>query len=392
MINVKESTFLKSFLSVFVITLMISVSTTAPLVSGTSDSWNITKLKTQLPSAIFRASLVWTGTKAYIFSGRTDGGEVDTILQFDPSTGKVTTKGAHLNMGRTKAAAAWVSPYAYIFGGTNMTTTLNDVLRYDPATDTLEVMPFKMPFSRVGLTAVSVGDSIILMGGRNDTAYMSPLLRFYPSNESFVNLPAPQIQGGGRTSVISGDQVYTFGICPNAPDITVLDVDPYSGNSHKVEVGPYPRFYWASSAWTGSSALIFGGDNYSAALDQFLEFTPSANGTSVIKSVGKLPAPNEDGVAFYDQNNQKAYLLGGRGVKLATKDILEFSRTTKTATVEVSPERALLVLGLMGFTIAVVLLQFRFQSPDRDAGTADRPIPKPLKPAAPLRTDKNQKK
>jgi len=373
----------RSLAAIATICIMLLASTAMPFVaSGASDGkWAVSKLDKRLPYAVYRASMVWTGKRAFIFSGRTDAGEVDSIIEFDPATGQSGVKNAKVEMARIMAAAAWLSPYAYIFGGSNMSTVLDDVLRYDPATDTIEKMPYTMPYTRVGLTAVSVGDSILLMGGKNDTAYKTPVLRFYPGNGSFVKLPGPMIQGGGRTGVSSSDTVYLFGVCPNAPNVTVLEVNPANGTSLKMDVGPDRNFYWSSSAWTGSYALIFGGDDYLVAMDQVLEFKPTTGGKGEVTSVGKLPQPIENSVAFYDSDNSKAYLLGGRGKTEGLKDIYVISRDGSADT-GVTPERALMVVALMGFVVLVVVVQTQLQhrgGKDADKGPPNNPRPIPPK-------------
>lgn len=369
----------RSLAALATIFIMLLACTAMPFVtSGASDGkWTVSKLDKKLPYPVYRASMVWTGERAYIFSGRTDASEVDSIIEFDPATGQSGIKNAKVPKARIMAAAAWLDPYAYIFGGSNMSTVLDDVVRYDPATDTIKEMPYKMPYNRVGLTAVSVGDSIVLMGGKNDTAYKTSVLRFYPGNGSFVKLQAPLIQGGGRTGVFSGDKVYLFGICPNAPNVTVLEVHPMNGTSLKLDVGPDRNFYWSSSAWTGISALIFGGDDYLVAMDEVLEFTPTTSGKGEVKTVGKLPQPIENSVAFYDTDNGKAYLLGGRGKTEGLKDILVFSRDGSAST-EVTPERAFLVIGLMGFVVIVVAVQAQLKRRGQEKAEAPngpRPVP-----------------
>jgi len=277
-----------------------------------------------------------------------------------------------------------------VFGGQNLSTILDDVIRYDPAADKVEVMPYKLPYTRVGLTAVTVGDSILILGGRNETDYFSTVLRFYPGNGSFVPLNPTPVKGGGRTGVFTGDKVYLFGSCINAKGHDVMEIDPAVDSSQQIDVGPPRNFYWSSGVWRGSSALIFGGNNYNTTIDQFLEFTPATGGKGDLKSIGKLPVPIENSAAFYDTSTKKAYLLGGRSTTKGLSTIYVFSKKTSSS-VEITPERSLLVLGLMGFTIAVVLLQSKFQKPDRDAGTAEKKNPKPFRPASAIRQDEKQR-
>jgi hypothetical protein len=378
-----------SLLSVGLLVLASSILPT--FASAVTTDWQIKSSGSKLPYAVYRGGSVWTGTKEYIISGRTDAQQVDTIIEFDPTTVKSIVKDAHLPKARIMMGAAWLAPYAYVFGGQNLSTILDDVVRYDPVADKVEVMPYKLPYTRVGLTAVTVGDSILIMGGRNETNYYSTVLRFYPSNGSFVQLNPTPVEGGGRAGVFTGDKVYLFGSCINAKGHDVLEVDPFADSSQQIDVGSPRNFYWSSSVWTGTSALIFGGNNYNTTIDQLLEFTPTTSGKGELKSIGKLPVPIENSAAFYDKASNKAYLLGGRSTTKGLSTIYVISKKGSTP-VEVTPERALLVLGLMGFTIVVVLLQTRFQKPDRDAGNAEAQVPRSMKPAASLKKENKKGK
>jgi len=369
-----------------VLVLLLASTVLPAMASGSPDSsssWNIKALDTKLPYAVYRAGSIWTGEKEYLISGRTDQQQVDTIIEFDPSTGKAVVKNAHVPQARIMMGAAWLSPYAYIFGGQNLSTILDDVVRYDPKADKVEEMPYKMPFTRVGLSAVPIGDSILVMGGRNETDYFSNVLRFYPSNGTFVPMAPTPVKGGGRTGVYTGNKVYLFGSCINAKGHDVLEVDPSADTTQEIDVGPPHNFYWASSAWVGNSALVFGGDNYTVAMDQFLEFRPTTAGKGELKSIGKLPKPIENSEAFYDKRTGNAYLLGGRSTTTGLNDIYVISKNgTGTGTATVTPERAFLVGGIMLFVILIVAVQAYFDKAKKvakDGEASDKWPTRPVK-------------
>jgi hypothetical protein len=227
--------------------LLLLASTALSTFGATTSDWQMKASSHKLPYAVYRGGSVWTGTKEYILSGRTDEQQVDTIIEFDPSTGKAIVKDAHFPKARIMMGAAWLAPYIYVFGGQNLSTILDDVVRYDPATDKVEVMPYKLPYTRVGLTAVSVGDSILIMGGRNETDYFSTVLRFYPGNGSFVPLNPTPVKGGGRSGIFTGNIIYLFGSCINAKGHDVMEIDPFTDSSQQIDVGPPRNFYWSSS-------------------------------------------------------------------------------------------------------------------------------------------------
>jgi hypothetical protein len=377
--------------------VLLLASTVLPTVaSGSSDStssWNIKTLGTKLPYAVYRGGSVWTGKKEYIISGRTDQQQVDTVIEFDPSTGKAVVKNAHVPQARIMMGAAWLSPYIYIFGGLNLSTILDDVVRYDPVSDVAQKMSYKMPYTRVGVTAVSIGDSILVMGGRNETDYFSTVLRFYPSNGTFVSMAPTPVKGGGRTGVYTGDKVYLFGSCINAKGHDVLEIDPSADTTQEIDVGPPHNFYWASSAWVGDSALVFGGDNYTVAMDQFLEFKPTTAGKGELKSIGKLPKPIEQSAAFYDKSTGNAYLLGGRSTTTGLNDIYVISKNgTGTGTATVTPERAFLVGGVMLFVVLVVAVQAYFDKAKKVAKNGEASDQRPTRSAKPGKPSSKDKR
>jgi len=381
--------------AILCVTLLFLASTALQATASEAEvTWKITKHRTKLPYAVYRAASVWTGEKEYIMSGRTDQEQVDTIIEFDPSSGKAVVMNARIPTSRVMAAAAWLSPFAYIFGGQNLSTILDDVVRYDPKDDRADVMGYKMPFSRVGMTAVTVGDSILRIGGRNETDYFSTVDRFEPSNGSFVPLSPTPVKGGGRTGIYTGDKVYLFGSCINAKGQDVMELDSTTGVSIKVDAGTPRGFYWSSSAWTGRKALIFGGNDYNTTMDQFLEFTPGGLGLGELRSVGKLPQPIENSAAFYDKDSGKAYILGGRSTTKGLSSIYVVSED-RTVINDVTPERALVVLGLMGFTVLIVAIQSKLshgKDDETESGNNRNNIPRSMAQARQQKESKDNKK
>lgn len=322
-------------------------------------SWEMAAHSTKLPQAVYRSSLAWTGEKAYIFTGRVQEGMVETIYEFDPSTGDIIEKRAKMTRPRIMSTAAWLSPYAYIFGGQDMTGIQDEIMRYDPVKDMVEVLPYRMPTPRMGASAITVGEFIYVIGGRNLTEHISEVIRFDPKTGDIERLPDMPATGGGRAGVTDGDMIYLFGGCGSSENETVFELDPNSGRSELLDTHLAYGYYWTTGVWTGETALIFGGNDFKTTIDHHLEFTPDDKGGGKIEVIGKLPKPLELATSFYDAGSGKAYLLGGRSTELPSDTIYVVNKVEKepTAKIHVSPEGLAVVVGLMVFTIAIVAFQ-----------------------------------
>lgn len=325
--------------------------------------WHVRK-KGKLPMALYRSSAVWTGDRAYIFSGRVYEGMVQTILEFAPSTGVIVEKGARVPTGRIMSTAAWLPPYAYIFGGQNL-TILDEVLRYHPATDSIEVLPYRLPEPRMGASAVAVDGAIYVIGGRNETEHIAEVLRFHPLNGTFEVMPDMPVQGGGRAAMTDGDHIYLFGGCGSTGNDTVFILDADTGTSEMLDIDLGYGYYWATGAWTGTSALIFGGNDFTRTIGHFLEFTPDAKGGGDLRRIGGLPHPIELAVSFFDEGTGKAYLLGGRSTEDPSSAIYVIKLEDAGSGVEVTATGVAAVVVIMAFTITVVLIQDHIRAKGR---------------------------
>jgi hypothetical protein len=105
-------------------------------------------LASKLLSPRAHASAVWTGTRAFVFGGTTDGSTMlDGIERYDPVTDVSTLMAAKLPTPRTATSAVWTGTHAYIFGGvvSSCYCQTKQILRYDPATDTVTTMAAQLP-------------------------------------------------------------------------------------------------------------------------------------------------------------------------------------------------------------------------------------------------------
>jgi len=351
-------------LSTSILVIMLLLVSISPSIYASSEDdaegtevWAITKYKQDLPMAIYRASVVWTGEKAYIFSGRVEAGPVDTVIEFDPSKDQFTVKSAIFPRARIMATAAWVPPYAYIFGGANYSDILDEVIRYDPKNDIISVMPEKMPNVKMGASAIAMGDAIYIIGGRNQTVHTDETFRYYPGNGTFQVIPPQPFGAGGRAAMVADQVGYLFGGCGSLPNQTSFKLDPSIGTVQQLDVGFDYGYYWATGVWTGTSALVLGGNDFKKTLDQVLEYRPEEGKEGTIERVGKLPKPLELATSVFDSESDKAYIFGGRSIEDASKAVYVIEKKFISDDVEVTLEQILIVVLLMAFVIVVVIYQ-----------------------------------
>jgi hypothetical protein len=247
-----------------------------------------------------------------------------TIIEFDPSNGKATVKTSMLPSGRIMATAAYLAPYAYIFGGQDMEGIRDQIIRYDPATDNVEVMQVSLPEVRMGSSAVAVGDSIYIIGGRNETGHVDTVFRFTPGNGTVLEVARMPAPGGGRATVYDGKRVLLFGGCAvSCASGEIDEFDPVAMEARRMAVKMPYGVYWTTGVWTGDSALVFGGNDFTKPRDDIVMYSPGeVDGATEI--VGQFPKPLELAVSFWD--GSRAYVLGGRSTLEGSDDIFVITK------------------------------------------------------------------
>jgi hypothetical protein len=66
---------------------------------------------------LWNMGVVWNGESFFLLGGENHGGAVDTIVAFQPTSGSPVLLDQHLEKARTKFASAWADGGAYLFGG-----------------------------------------------------------------------------------------------------------------------------------------------------------------------------------------------------------------------------------------------------------------------------------
>jgi N-acetylneuraminic acid mutarotase len=259
------------------------------------------------------------------------------------------------------SSAAYVEPYAYIFGGMNFSDVLDDVIRYDTRGDTLAVMPYTMPEERAGSTAVVFDGAVYIIGGKNETGHTSTPFKFHPSNGTFEELPQLPVPWGGGTSVATDDAIYVFGSGHLTKEQMTMELDPVTGRSRLLDVKVDFSYYWATAVWTGDTALVMGGSDYTSSMDLVREFTPGKDGDGKFEKVATLPKALELATSVFDSKKGKAFLFGGRTGDQGSDKVYVIEKGGEDDG-GLSPGRVGAAIGIMAFVIVVVIIQSYLKS------------------------------
>src|SRR5688500_12002626 len=146
-----------------VATLIVLLLVASMVDAGATVEPKVEPLPTALAEGKSSASVVWTGSKVYLFGG-VDSALSDEIVEINPATGESKVQEAKLPIARSATSAVWSGRYAYIFGG--FSGGLQDeILRYDPTTDTITLLDVRLPSGRSETAAVWTGSVAYIFGG-----------------------------------------------------------------------------------------------------------------------------------------------------------------------------------------------------------------------------------
>jgi hypothetical protein len=238
----------------------------------------VTKMSGSLPSERIYTSAVWDGRYAYVFGGTWEEEIFDEIVRFDPENDTVRLMGAHLSTPRYSTSAVWDGRNrptagcrhgcAYIFGGRASPASgepfdAADVMRYNPDTDTLVTMAAVLPGSARASSAVFDGHDAYIFGGLDTSAgvaYTNLIARYDPLTDTVATMDAHLPRSGG----------------------------------------------YATAAWDGHNAVIFGGFN-GGFFDEVFSYDPSTDTGTILSA--RLPSARCCGGAFWDGRGR--FLAGG---------------------------------------------------------------------------------
>jgi hypothetical protein len=232
-----------------------------------SNSWTATSTGPNTPSARSWHGAVWTGTEMIVSAGTDGAASVNTGGRYDPSADSwVPTASSFAPAARAGHSAVWTGAEMIVWGGRdNMFASFFTGGRYDPAIDTWTPTSIgtNVPPARSGHSAVWTGTEMIVWGG-SGSAQFNDGGRYNPSTDSWTatstGANTPSVRSG-QTAVWTGTEMIVWGGLGQA----YLDDggrynpsgDSWTATSTGLNV-PSARA-WHTAVWTGSEMIVWGG-------------------------------------------------------------------------------------------------------------------------------------
>jgi len=195
-----------------------------------SPSSNAVDTTYDLPTGMKDASAVYDSStdKFYIFGGYYLDGSGDpqylnTIVQFDPTTGVATTTSiGTLTVELTGASAVYKdADEIYIFGGYNNTNSEFNakIFKFDPSSPASNAVDttYVLPSGRKNTSAVYAGGKFYIYGGyylnASNSVYLNQIIEFDSSDGTVTDIAddLPASLRGSSAGFNTGSNVYIFG-------------------------------------------------------------------------------------------------------------------------------------------------------------------------------------
>jgi N-acetylneuraminic acid mutarotase len=224
-----------------------------------TDTWTAMN-SSGAPTARYRASAVWTGSRMVVWGGSDLDGVLGNGGRYDPSANawtSVSTVGAPV--ARTGHTAAWTGTRMVVWGGEAGGSALDSGGRYDPSANTWAgVSSASAPSARRNPTSVWTGSRMLVWGGRGQAAgdYLGVGSRYDPTNNTWALMSAMPASS-----------------------------EPWARRN-------------ATALWTGNEMIIWGGDNDGQYLRSGARFNPAANAWSALP-ITNAPAARSDHTAVW---------------------------------------------------------------------------------------------
>jgi len=260
-----------------------------------TDSWTFSSLTngagSDVPSARFRHTAVWTGTKMIVWGGRdVAGAAFNNGGLYDPATDtwSVSTltaaTGANVPSARQLHTAVWSGTHMIVWGGTPDTAShaLNSGGSYDPAADAWATSDLTTgsgsdtPSPRIDHTAVWTGSEMIVWGGLNASgAALATGGRYDPATDTWAVSSLTDGTGSDvpsarhlHSAVWTGLEMIVWGGVPSASSGALNTggrydpaTDLWAVTSLTTGTGanvPSAR-QLHTAVWTGSGMIVWGG-------------------------------------------------------------------------------------------------------------------------------------
>jgi hypothetical protein len=230
------------------------------------DTWTVTSVGVNVPSARAFHTAIWTGTKMVVWGGTADGvGYLNTGGVYDPSLDSWTATSVGANVPTSVSqghTAVWTGVRMIIWGASTGG-------QYDPTSDTWTAISTgtNAPAARNNHTAVWTGTKMIVWGGvssimENTGGVYDPGTNTWTATYNGGGSPEPRM---GHTAVWTGTKMIVWGGCSDTVTPICLNsggqYDPASDTWTATSTGtnvPAVRFFH-TAVWTGTKMIVWGG-------------------------------------------------------------------------------------------------------------------------------------
>jgi N-acetylneuraminic acid mutarotase len=257
-------------------------------------------------------SVVFTGSDVIVWGGAdfTSGSLLQTGYRYSPTSDAwtaISSTGAPA--GRTSACAGWAAGRMVVWGGTDGTTPFNTGGRYNPTTDTWSpTTQTGAPSARSDATSASTGSKLIVWAGHDCSNFpcdeFDTGARYDPATDSWAAMSGAHAPSSRylAPAVWTGSAMVTFGGWSDLSETGFAagggryteatnewDLLPTAG-------APEDRITH-SLAWTGSEAIVWGGQNGSFTIDTGARYNVAADSWSPVKPSNRpIPTPGHKSV------------------------------------------------------------------------------------------------
>ncbi|HEU5179358.1 MAG TPA: kelch repeat-containing protein [Candidatus Polarisedimenticolia bacterium] len=268
-----------------------------------TDSWDLDLGVTpSVPSSLFSAATVWTGTEMIAWGGIGPAGNVvSSGWRFNPSsrTWAATSVTSGVPAARGGHSGVWTGSEMIVWGGTNtMGAALNTGGRYNPASDswTPTSLGAGVPAGRSFHRAVWSGSEMIVWGGIQNSTVLNSGARYDPLSNSWIPMtPGPNTPAArqGHSALWTGSEMIVWGGATASGGLFASGgrYNPASDSWTAVGSGGLVPRSLHTAVWTGTEMIVWGGG---AAMFPFLftgsRYNPSTD-TWIATSSQLTPGP-----------------------------------------------------------------------------------------------------